>query len=78
MSCPLCDRQMKNSNGESVRYCKCGVCNHCHVGGVLHYGNGHTKVVIKKHGPTPPQYAKELGLSMYRSPYKKSYVRYQF
>jgi len=24
-----------------VRYCTCGLCNHCHIGGVLYTGYGH-------------------------------------
>jgi len=35
MTCPRCGRRVKNSKGERVRYCKCGICNHCHECGVI-------------------------------------------
>ncbi len=34
MPCSNCNRSVRNSNGCRVRYCVCGKCNHCHVGGI--------------------------------------------
>nr|QBK89039.1 MAG: uncharacterized protein LCMiAC02_01320 [Mimivirus LCMiAC02] len=44
MPCPKCGRRVKNSKGERVRYCKCGLCNHCHECGVIFDTNGHGTV----------------------------------
>ena len=43
MTCPRCNRRVYNSKGEHVRYCKCGLCNHCHISGVLYTGYGNVK-----------------------------------
>ncbi len=53
MPCKICGKCVENGQGLRVRYCKCGACNHCHLG-----------YVIGAHGPWEPHWYKnktELG-----------------
>lgn len=41
MSCPMCAKSVKRKGkaaGCRIRYCLCGICNHCHKNGICPNG----------------------------------------